>query len=321
MFKQLKEIISRKSHLVIQTHDNPDHDAIATAYALQQLLIKFSLHATICYGGTIQSTALIGAIHKLRIVLYHIRNTTITHDTQIICVDGCRENNNVAHSKGRSIAIIDHHAGSLPFQLKYDFSDIRAEYGACSSILSEYYQEADLPPMPNVATSLMMGIMMDTAHLTRGVYTSELSAIQFLHPKADWHQGAKLLRNSLTLSDISIFEEAFNNSTVRGNFCFVLLQSEAASDSIGLLVDFFFNIREIDFVALINPQGDHYKISVRSDSDMLPAHEILQAAIHGIGNGGGHAHMAGGLIQKSAHVRIDGLRDKFVRLIHGNNDT
>jgi len=319
MFKQLKETINRKNALVIQTHDNPDHDAIATAYALQQLLIKFSLPSTICYGGSIQSAALIGAIEKLKITLHHVYNTTITDNAQIIYVDGCKESNNIAHTKGKGIAIIDHHVASLLFEANYPFADIRADYGSCSSILAGYYQEAGLPPMPSVATALMMGIMMDTAYLTRAVNTNELKAIQFLYPKADWHNGSKLLRNSLTISDIAIFNEACDNNSIDNNFCFIRLRREATPDTIGLLADFFLNIREIDFVVVIHPQGEYYKISVRSESDELSAHEILQSVIHGIGSGGGHAHMAGGVVPKKYQTHVANFQEKFLARIRANS--
>lgn len=316
MFKQLKALISRKDKFIIQTHDNPDHDAVATAYALQQLLIKFSLRGEICYGGNIQSDALGAAMQRMKIFIKHIGKTTITDNTQIIYVDGCKENSNTTSSMGSSIAVIDHHGASLPFQSQYQYADIRVEYGACSSILTEYYQEAGLLPMPNVATALMMGIMMDTAYLTRGVNSTDLAAIEYLYPQADWYNGSKLLRNSLTITDISLFDEAFKSRIINGNFCFIRLQSDAAPDSVGLLADFFLNIREIDFVVVVHPHGEYYKVSVRSDKEELSAHEVLQAAIHDIGSGGGHGHMAGGLVLKKYASDITLLNSRFLQLIN-----
>lgn len=315
MFKELKLLISRRDRLIIQTHDNPDHDAIAAAYALQQLLVKFSLQASMCYGGTIRSSTLNKVIKKLKIDISHLDDTPIDEKTQVIYVDGCREGSNVTPSVGQSIAMIDHHSLSLPSQSQYKFADVRVEYGACSSILSEYYQEVGLLPMPNVATVLMMGIMMDTAYLTRGVNSADLAAIQYLYPQADWYSGSKLLRNSLVISDIALFREAFENKLINDNFCFILLRSDSAPDSVSLLADFFLNIHEIDFVVVAYLSDKHYRLSVRSDTEELPAHELLQMAINGIGSGGGHEYMAGGLIDKASHHAVEQLNDRFLKLI------
>lgn len=320
MFKNLKVLISRRDQLIIQTHDNPDHDAIATAYALQQLLVKFSLRASLCYGGTIRSSTLNQVIKKLKIDISRLNDTSITDKTQVIYVDSCKEGSNVTPSVGRSIAMIDHHTLSLPFQAQYTFADVRVEYGACSSIVSEYYQEVGLLPMPNVATALMMGIMMDTAYLTRGVNGADLAAVQYLYPQADWYNGSKLLRNSLVIADIALFREAFENKIINDNFCFILLHSDPAPDSVGLLADFFLNIQEIDFVVVAYLSDEHYRLSVRSDSEELPAHELLQAAIVGIGDGGGHEYMAGGLIDKKYQSDIEQLNDRFLKLVQEKQD-
>ena len=219
-FRELRQAINRSHPLIIQTHDFPDYDAIATAFALQQLLLKFALDATICYGGSMQSTSVLRTVNRLDIEIRHIYNTTITADTQIILVDCCRENLNVAESPGRVIAMIDHHENSLPYCDIYPFADVRP-YGACSTILTEYYLGMNIPPAPRTATALMIGIMMDTANLTRGVSGPDFSAVQFLFSIADWDEGARLLRNSLTLGDLDLFYTGLRSRIINEFFCFV----------------------------------------------------------------------------------------------------
>lgn len=312
IFRLLRDNIDRQNDLIIQTHDFPDHDAIAAAFALQQLFDKFSQPATICYGGKMHNAALLGAVRELGIQINHIYNTTIKKNAQIIIVDGCFENLYATDSIGRVIAVIDHHAASLPYQGNYQFADIRADYGACCTILTEYFQEIGIPPMPNVATALMMGIMMDTAHLTRGVNANDLRAIQYLFPLSDWDKGTKLLRNSLTLSDIDLFMNAIENKRIQDNFCFVQLHREVAADTIGILADFFLSIREIEFTVVVCCHGGKYRLSVRSENNDYGADTVLKRVFAGEGSSGGHAHMAGGIIQES---RIHGMTELYSRFL------
>ena len=314
-FRALRQAINRSHTLVIQTHDFPDHDAVATAFALQQLLSKFSHDATICYGGEMQSPSLQRTVHALNIDIRHIFNVTITAETQIIVVDGCRENHNFTLTPGNMIAIIDHHENSLPHSDQYLLSDIRL-YGSCSTILAEYYLGMDIPPSPRVATALMMGIMMDTAHLTRGVQSVDFEAVQFLFPISDWDEGARLLRNSLTLGDLDLFRTALSNCVVRDFFCFIKIGYSVKPDVAGLLGDFFLTISEINFVVVLSTHSDGHHLSVRSEQRDAPANIILREVLRDIGKGGGHTYMAAGLIEIDKGKNISELYRDFVRALH-----
>ncbi len=48
--------VSLQKPVLIQTHDFPDHDAMAAAYGLQQLLLRFNVHPRIVYRGIIHRT-------------------------------------------------------------------------------------------------------------------------------------------------------------------------------------------------------------------------------------------------------------------------
>ena len=311
-FKQLRACVDRSRPLVIQTHDYPDHDAIASSYALQQLFAKFSHPATLCYGGIMQSPALQNAIHELKIDIQHISKITISAETQLIMIDGSVDNGNMQISLATPVAVIDHHASSKAFASRYLFSDIRSSYGSCSTIISEYFEEAGIAISPVVATVLMMGIMMDTAHLTRGVHYSDIRAIARLYPLADWHSGSRLLRNSLSISDSHLFQEAIANRIIQESICFVSLQHDATPDVIGLIADFFLSLQEVHFVAVVCCYGKRFKLSIRSEDEGLAADTVLASLLKETGEGGGHIHMAGGII---ARDHYPGDKELFKQLL------
>ncbi len=300
-FKQLRACVDRSRPLLIQTHDYPDHDAIASSYALQQLFAKFSHPASLCYGGIVLGSALQNAIHELKIDIQHISKAKISAETQLIMIDGSVDNGNMQVSQATPMAVIDHHASSKTFASRYLFSDIRSSYGSCSTIISEYFEEAGIAISPVVATALMIGIMMDTAHLTRGVHYSDIRAIARLYPLADWHTGSRLLRNSLSISDSQLFHEAIANRIIRESICFVALQHDTTPDVAGLIADFFLSLQEVHFVVVICCRGERFKLSIRSEDETLPADTVLASLLKDIGEGGGHIHMAGGIIARDRY--------------------
>lgn len=306
----LIETIDRSRDLVIQAHDFPDHDAVASAYALSALLALNDIPSTLCYGGEIQSNSLSEAIKLLDIPIVSTAEAEITPDSQIVIVDGFLGNSNMAGLPGEVLGVIDHH--SPPAEPDCRYWDIREEYGACSTILYDYYKSSGSEIARPVATSLLMGLMMDTAFMTRGVHPIDLEAFSVLFGLADWQSGARLLKNSLSLNDLSVFREAINSCVVADDFCFVPIQKECTPEVMALVADFFLGLREIHFVVVLEPERDQYRLSVRSEDLFRPCDVIIRRALDGIGAGGGHVHMGGGSIPLDLFPGEEGLRKRFL---------
>ena len=67
---------------------------------------------------------------------------------------------------------------------------------------------------------------------------------------------------------------------------------------IAILADFILSLNEVDVAIVYSHREDGIKFSVRSETAEVHAGELIHQALEGIGSGGGHAGMAGGLIRK-----------------------
>jgi len=67
-------------------------------------------------------------------------------------------------------------------------------------------------------------------------------------------------------------------------------------DMLGILGDFFLALSEVDFVILLAKNTDKINFSLRNENANWNCSRIIQAALKGIGFGGGHSDMAGGII-------------------------
>ena len=65
---------------------------------------------------------------------------------------------------------------------------------------------------------------------------------------------------------------------------------------IAIVADFILSLIEIEVAVIYCDRPDGLKLSVRSERDDINAGEVMAKALEGIGNGGGHATMAGGRI-------------------------
>ncbi len=312
-FRDLIGILQKEHPVIIQAHDYPDHDAIAAGFALRRLLEHYGYCCELCYGGELQSDTLAESIGMLGIPVIAASALVITDRSQVILVDGFAGNKNVTNLTGVLIGIIDHH--EPPEKSSCLFTDIRPSYGSCSTIVYRYYLETAVEIPSDVATALLMGIMMDTAYMTRGVAPVDLAAFSGLFFKGNWERAAYVLRNCLSLRDLPVIRYAMNNCLIIEDVCFIQLEDTCSPELLGLLSDYFLSFKEIHFVVTWELDDEECRISVRSEDPERPADAVIRGALKGLGSGGGHVHMSGGSIPKTLFPGADRLRERFLKTL------
>lgn len=282
----------------IQPHDVPDPDAIASAFGLRYLLSRFGIETSVIYERDYEKIDARRMVELLDIEL-SLASEVASIGTQdwLVIVDGQKGNANIVDLGCTEIAAIDHHA--LRTDASYRFSDIRPQVGSCSSIIAEYFFEAEEAPPRLVATALMYGLFVDTDNLTRGI--SELDAFMFyrLRPFSDPDIVRRLRGSQLTVRDLAMYAEAFRNVEVYGRLGFLRLM-EADDSLVGAANDILLSLDEVDVAIAFSVRALGVKISVRSLVGDIRADTLAKALVLGLGFGGGHAHMAGGFIPSDA---------------------
>lgn len=306
---ELVDSVRNEDFVYIQTHNFPDHDAVASAFGLQHLLRQFGKASHIIYEGDIQRDSLKKMIEDLKIRIEHNTKHNLTENHKIIIVDGCKGNKNVTDLIGDEIAVIDHHEVTATEDVR--FVDIRPEYGACSSIIYDYFREYNLSVPRDIATALMIGINMDTALLTRGVSESDVQAYADLYPLADIRLQNALLRNFIQTKDLEFYRYAINNVVIHGDAAFCYFPEGCNQNLLGILGDFFLALEEVDFVVLCANNQGKINFSLRNERKEWNAALIIQDVLQGIGFGGGHQDMAGGIIHDVSHFNRDEIFGRF----------
>jgi nanoRNase/pAp phosphatase (c-di-AMP/oligoRNAs hydrolase) len=228
----------------------------------------------------------------------HISQYDMNERDKVIIVDGCKGNNNVTDLIGDEVAVIDHHEVSAPEDVPY--SDIRSECGACATIIFSYFRELDIPVPRDAATAMMVGITMDTMHFIRNARQGDLDAYAALYPTADVAFVNTIARNDITYPDLRYYEYAFRHLEIMNRFGFVYFPGGCAKNLLGIISDFILALDEVDFVVLCARDDGAVHFSVRSERRDWDASVIIRNALKGIGFGGGHTDMAGGVIKDAS---------------------
>ncbi|HOJ98011.1 MAG TPA: DHHA1 domain-containing protein [Termitinemataceae bacterium] len=302
--------------LIIQPHDFPDHDAVASAFGLQRLLEVHGYATQILHRGELRSHSLVSMIHSFHIPLIQIqkeKQESITVNSPCIIIDGSPNNANARPLTKNLLGVIDHHPN--PGILGCSFQDIRTSYGACSSIIADYWDEAGTVPDRDTATTLLLGIQIDTDFLSRRVSPADLNAHHRLFFRADWQFATRLARSSLSIQDLPTFSRAIQQARIQRGLFFTVLSEDCSQELISIMADFFLRFKEIRLSVITETGGETCHISVRSRSPEISAAALIKRALAGIGEGGGHDHMAGGTIYTSLYPGEEQLFKRFLEAL------
>ncbi len=278
----------------IQPHNVPDPDAIASSFGLQHLLAELGVPAVIVYEDEIEKA---NSVTMLEAFGIDMRRSTDVHtlgeEDWTVLVDVQKENANVTDLVTDEVACIDHHRYSG--KKGYKFEDVRPEIGSCSTIIADYFRDAELEPPPNVATALIYGILMDTDNLTRGVSSLDIDMFYSLYRHVDLSRINELKANQLTIADLKDYAHAFEMVEVYGEIGFLSLEN--ANDSLlGAASDIVITISGVNVVVSYSTREAGVKYSTRSVTPTVNAGMLVRHIVDGYGIGGGHDSMAGGFI-------------------------
>ena len=160
----LRELLEYEQ-IIVQCHDNPDADAIASGFGVYSYLRKKGKNVRLIYGGKfpIQKTNLVLMVTELKIPIEYVEE--LEEAQLLITVDCQYGEGNVTRFPAKTVAVIDHHqvAGKLP-----KLNEVRSNLGACSTVVRELLQSEgiDLNEDKRLATALYYGLMTDTNNFT-----------------------------------------------------------------------------------------------------------------------------------------------------------
>lgn len=293
-FPTLLKALNPSRPVLIQTHDFPDHDAVGAAYALCELLTRNNFLCSMTYGGLIQSISLSTMIHQLQIKLTDFAQACGNSDFQTIIVDGSPAGGTVKTVAGTLTGVIDHHTPRK--KLICPFIDVRTDVGSCSAIIWTYWHASHETPDRTTATALLAGIQLDTDFLSRRVSKTDLDAHYHLFFQGDSKLARDVVRTSLSIDQLKNIGKSFSSFLVRDSVLLAEVHGDYSAELLSVLADFLLRLQEITFVIVIQIYGTEYLLSARTRDSIIDTGYIIRKTLSEIGSGGGHPHMAGGII-------------------------
>lgn len=309
---QLEELLQFET-IVIQCHDDPDADAIASGWALQRWLERQGRAARLIYGGTnsIQKANLRLMVELLNIPIQHVQ-TLLPAPDLLVCVDGTYMSRKVQTFYARQTAVIDHHKSS-PEELAHRpaLHEVRDDYGSCSTIVWDMMRAAGMRAEEDekLATALYYGLFMDTHRLEDKLHSTDREMRNTLESRCDEEIFKVLRYNNLSQKELKLVGRAMAGARYDMENKFSLAEADPCDPNIlGVIGDQMMEVEDIDVCVtyfLQARRGEEKgiagaRVSVRSCTWQVYANTLVEELT---GGGGGHLDKAAGFLERERYIQ------------------
>jgi nanoRNase/pAp phosphatase (c-di-AMP/oligoRNAs hydrolase) len=278
---------------------NADPDSIGSAMAMKRLLWHKVISVTISNINVIKRPDNLAMIRLLGAKVIPFEKIDTNAFNNFVLVDS-QPIHNPNFSNLKFSVIIDHHPLT---NIDASFSDIRPQYGAASSIMTEYLKAAKIKPSMRLATALFYGIKTDTSDFERQALPEDMRAFQYLFRFINVTLARKIEFAEITIQFLKYYKIALENMVIRGNRAYVNLGLVVNPDVCVLIADFFMKVYGIDWTFIAGLYKENLIIIFRNNGIRKDAGKLAQRCFGDIGSAGGHKSVA------RAEIPLDRVKD------------
>jgi phosphoglycolate phosphatase len=299
--------------IVIQCHDNPDADGIASAFALYSYFLHKGKQARIVYGGKypITKPVLLEMIRMLAIPIRFVRE--IGETDALVITDGQYGAENVTFFAAENVYEIDHHIADSDATAAVAGSIINPLIGSCSTIVWDLLRKENFSfaSEMNVSTALYYGLYTDTRGFTEIYYPLDKDMRDYLcHDAAaladlreTCMQCSEVVISGVTLKSSNKTENGIRYSIFKADPC-----DPAALSAIGDMA----LSEENDACVVYSETADSVRVSVSSRVREVMASDFIGYITENAGFGGGCAAKGSGYVMSDEIAVLGVTADEYI---------
>jgi nanoRNase/pAp phosphatase (c-di-AMP/oligoRNAs hydrolase) len=285
---------------VVLMYGDPDPDGIGAALGLRAIWAAAGTTPLVRYTGEVQRYQNKLLLSWLRVEIERLHPEELAEADLVAVVDA--QPGFWKESPPSAQVVIDHHPVREDTQAEY--LDLRTDYGATASILTEYLSEAGLPIDRQLATALLYGITTDTDDLKRNAGPADIAAYELLLHRSDATFRARLDKSQIPMSVLDWISWGIGHRIVHRDLCLIHFGNVPTSDIMVQVADLVLLTCGLAWVVCAgirkDDNGRRLVVVFRSDGHHCDVGKRARQAFAKIGSAGGHRTMA------RAEVPLDG---------------
>lgn len=312
-----------RKRLLILTHDNPDPDAIASGWGLLRVVRRLrGLRAELAYGGVIGRGENRTLCQSLRVPLRPLAELDLDAFDAIALVDSQPETGNNSLPKDlRPTVVLDHHPCRQGTR-RVPYFDVREDYGATASIVTEYLLASGVALDRRLSTAIFYAIKSETQNLGREASPADRRAYLHFFPRVDNLALSRIEHPPIPAAHFSMIEKMIEGTRVHGPLVITMLGEVSHPDAVAEFADLVVRLERAVWALAVGRYGGDLLLSIRTNNAHANAGRIIQRIVGRAGSSGGHGMMAGGKLPGAAETPERALaserllRSRALRVIH-----
>jgi nanoRNase/pAp phosphatase (c-di-AMP/oligoRNAs hydrolase) len=296
--------------LLVMTHDYPDPDSIASAFALYYLAVeKFDIRARIVYSGTLGRIENKTMVRLLRIPLHKYRRRDIAKSSHIALVDTQPgfDNNSLPDGISPAIVIDQHLALGRP---RAELRLVEKDCGATSVLLARSLLSAYKEIPLRLATALTYGILTDTRNLVDAKRHDIIPTFMKTLGFADVDVLSRIMSPERSQNFIATVGRGICDARILGKLLVSHLRDVRNPDVVAYVADYLIKARGVDVCLCTGRYGNTLRISLRTRTSEMRADRLIRRIVDEPSQAGGHGNIAGGMIRLTRNPAEKQWREK-----------
>jgi len=285
--ERLMEAVTTEDTLAIVITADPD--AIASALALRRIFWRLVRKTYIVSANIVDRADNLALIRTLRVDLTDPNAIDRREVTKWAVVDSQPHHIRALSDISFDI-IIDHHPPGP--DLRGVHVDIREDYGATSTIMTEYLRTAEIEPSSRLATALFLGIKNDTNDFVRSAISNDINAFRYLYDFANLNVVKKVESSEMTRKSLNYFRDAMDNLLIHKQVVYVHMGKVGNPDILVMVADFLLKLAEVSWSIVSGNYGHNLVIIMRNVGFRRHAGKTANKLFGEWGSAGGHRSAA-----------------------------
>jgi nanoRNase/pAp phosphatase (c-di-AMP/oligoRNAs hydrolase) len=265
-----------------------DPDAMASAMAVKRLLWRKVSGVDIARVNEVNRPDNLAMIQRLAIKMQPLDDLDLGAYSRFVIIDA-QPDHHKAFGRISPDVVIDHHPDT---GIQAAVTDIRPQYGAVSSMMTEYLRAARIKPSIKLATGLLYGIKTDTRNFERQTIIEDVRAFQYLFRFANKQLINAIEREEINVAYLKYYRRAIEKRRKRKDWVFVHLGTIDTSDVCVLIADFLMRISTFNWSVVSGIVDQTLVVVFRNDGMRKNAGRIAKQSFGHLGSAGGHKGMA-----------------------------
>ncbi len=313
----LLKVLENSKSLAIVTHDNPDPDAMSSAYALKVIAESLNIKADIYHGGEIGHEGNKMMVELLKWDFKKIneyKKFILKEYDKIALIDLPNlSNTTIFPSETNPNIIIDHHY-TEEVELDAEFVDIRPKVGATATIMTSYLRDFEIKLNEELATGLMYGILVDTNNFKRNFEKDDMEAVHYLKSKINGELLNIIENPNISSNTFDVLSKAINNKKIYDRHVVSNVGYIETKESLSQAADLLLKLESITVSLVIGIIEEYVYISARSRDKNIDISKIITKTFSKMGSAGGHMNFAAAKISLGEFSYTED-KDMLVKII------